>query len=165
MAASSWIQCDTAETAQSVTRELVRMMPVQIFFDCTEREHGLLRSTDQGASFAVLVHDYDKQGDGSVGHARACEPRRARHERRARVDRRADRPRHQTPQTMRHRRNGSIGHARARARDARASSSTAPSASMACCAQQTRVPRSRCSCTIMTSRATAQSVTRSRASS
>ena len=31
---------------------------------------------------------------------------------------------------------------------------------MARCAQQTRVPRSRCSCTIMTSRATAQSVTR-----
>ena len=46
VAAGSWIQCDTAETAQSVTRELVRMMPVQIFFDCTEREHGLLRSTD-----------------------------------------------------------------------------------------------------------------------
>ena len=60
--------------------------------------NGPLRSTDQGASFAVLVHDYDEQGDGSVGHARAREPRRARRERRARVDRRADRPRHQTPQ-------------------------------------------------------------------
>jgi hypothetical protein len=28
----------------------------------------------------VLVHDYDEQGDGSVGHARAREPRRARRE-------------------------------------------------------------------------------------
>jgi len=76
----------------------VRVMPVQIFFDCTERENGPLRSTDQGASFAVLVHDCDEQGDDSVGHARAREPRRARRERRARVDRRAGRPRHRTPQ-------------------------------------------------------------------
>ena len=44
----------------------MRVMPVQIFFDCTEREDGTLRSTDQGASLAVLVHDYDEQGDGSV---------------------------------------------------------------------------------------------------
>ena len=35
-------------------------MPVQIFFDCTEREDGPLRSPDQGASLAVLVHDYDE---------------------------------------------------------------------------------------------------------
>ena len=41
-------------------------MAVQIFFDCTEREDGPLRSTDQGASLAVLVHDYDEQGDASV---------------------------------------------------------------------------------------------------
>jgi len=64
---SSWIQCDTGvwhtqPKAESVTAVLpwknskkpyVRVMPVQIFFDCTEREDGQLRSTDQGASLAV----------------------------------------------------------------------------------------------------------------
>ena len=64
---SSWIQCDTGvwhtqPKAESVTAVLpwknskksyVRVMPVQIFFDYTEREDGQLRSTDQGASLAV----------------------------------------------------------------------------------------------------------------